>query len=459
MRAVLIGVLVLGGCDTSRPMRVRLDAGVCPELPVADDALIDVRCAPSFCPVSLEHSGCDLVIENGCGLPALTLRGESVTSPGYDGCSLAGSTITCDGTTSCQLDVHARQEVPVWSVEQVAVVEDVPFLAERTSLEELLDAFDPFIGYATSSAIVGERLAVATDDGRRRPFRCLETEASSVRFVGEDLAIVATATAPPCLSALASEGDGFVGAFERDGLRLGRFDAGARLREDVLLTADCGAEAVFVVATVVDSARDRAVALASSFARTFVYVVDLETFTVTATSADLMPILRGATLLDSGMVVLGDRERTRLVTIDPATAEVVDIDPIDSTALTRRSDDVGFVWASGEDVLVSTTGGAGAVWKVRPSRGQVVDNALFFEEAAAVPWAIAGWGDDTVVGLVGAPPAYEARVAAFDLTHVGYRVPALPVGRGVVSELHVSASGTLWALLPWSGEVARIRRE
>src|SRR5687768_9528953 len=61
-------MLAFFGCDVSRPMRARLDAGSCPSIASEEETPLhaDVRCSPRFCTASISQRECSVRVTTSC---------------------------------------------------------------------------------------------------------------------------------------------------------------------------------------------------------------------------------------------------------------------------------------------------------------------------------------------------------------------------------------------------------
>ncbi len=474
----MIGLLTAVACDVSRPIRLGDDANL-PCATIVPNMSVDSSCEGRRCVLAATQEGCRVELALSACLseelvasidddgrltfePSRTL-GTCVDGPARP---LAEHSITCDtphGT--CTYDLYAPANRTTFEVATVSLVSS-PFNTPPEQEREPLGRLDAWTGYLVDSVIVDRGLWVSTRKGTFGTIECQSPEpAELVRVDTESLALTIRRDAPPCLAQLArdpSNGGGLLGVTSGRAPTLHRFDAEGRSVEQLALPM---LERIRPGDELVPTA------LVSGSSTTTIAIVFTTTplsgvtWLVTVSAAGSLRWLRTAPpragQLRSASALVDDA----LFIADPDGGQVVRMPLVGQTSTLTlapprgASDDAGAVYwhAPTARLVVSTTSKRAALWTLDPGTGTA--SRAFGYEAEVVPWAITalpGSVDQGLVGLMVAPPSFQAAVGLYSLSEQRFLPGLVSLGSGVVSRLEADPRGRVWALLPWSGEVARI---
>lgn len=435
---------------------------------------IDWTCSAVQCGVNVRQEGCAIALETTRCEP-WSLGGDVDPSgvASLDGCE---STTPADGALmsaacedqahgACRVDLYASPFPPRVDSAAVAVLE-VPFLAPSGSLvpPQALEYFDPLRGYLGSFVVLGDRIAITSYDGVFSTFGCAPGTASRIVWIDAvRLVLTETSTAPDCLTRVARDpaGDGFLGIAGTHTASIVRFDRDGIARRVVPLTLPDRDESRWATALMTSDPAHVIVVLSSRSAPGSAYVLALDpaTLAIRETSRRIASQIRAGAPLTAGVFALSDRINSQLLIY-----EAVGLTELDHLAVVHQRRVDGHAGAvawqpMGGRIVLAATGQSPGLWSI--GRGDPPDllPAVFYEKAA-VPWATAVWPADPqrmIVGLTETTPELDAWVALFDPLTARYLPGAVRIGRGVVSEMQADTRGDVWALLPWSGQLVRVR--
>lgn len=192
------------------------------------------------------------------------------------------------------------------------------------------------------------------------------------------------------------------------------------------------------------------------------YVLELDpaTLDVRATSPFLPTFVRSAVLFEQNTVVLADFIAGGVTGLtrpglQPGTLRLLLEDR-------RLSDDVGFLAVTGAGSLYASTSGSQAAAFVidQPFSTRESMRAAVFYEQIGVPWAAIVSPSDPSLMLVGVMKgqsfSFEASIARLNPAEKRFLPGSIPIGQGAVTQLAADRQGRVWAMLPWSGKLARI---
>lgn len=435
---------------------------------------IDWTCSAVHCGVDVRQEGCAIALETTRCEP-WSLRGD-VDPAGVaslDGCA---STARADGAVlsvacedeahgACRVDLYAPPVAPRMDSAAVAVL-DVPFQAPLGSLvpAQALEYFDPLRGYLGSFVVLDDQIAVTSYEGAFSAFGCAAGTPGQIVWIDPvRLTVTHTSTAPDCLTRVARDpaGDGFLGMAGTRTASIVRFDRDGIARRVVSLDLPDRDEIRWATALMTSDPARVIVVLSSRSAPGSAYVLSLDpaTLAIRETSPRITSQIRAGAPLTAGVFALSDRINSQVLIYE--AEGLTEIDHLAVVHQRRVDGHAGaLAWQpmSGR-MLLATTGQSPGLWSIGRGNPPDLSPAVFYEKAA-VPWAAAVWPADPqrmIVGLTEATPELDAWVALFDPLTARYLPGAVRIGRGVVSEMQADTRGDVWALLPWSGRLVRVR--
>lgn len=470
--------LVSLACDPTRPPRVYPEPpGECPAWePVVG---VDSSCDLAPCRVNVTRQGCELSIQlTGCKTTELKgqldLQGNLHFSPnaqlgpceGVAPTPGAIASFRCESQPhSCRYDLYPAAPLLPLNIERIKLVSGAPSIPAGAGVDNLV-GYTAHAGYLTTLLLRGSELLVVTHGGQYRDLECLAAERASTiaRIDRQRFVLTQTVSAPRCLYALAPDptnAPGFIGFTGGAQLEVHRFDERAQVVATASVSLPPGRDDYAPVAAVTAGGGLYAVYTdRNSPSRTFVVSFDPLSLRVVRRSVDLVASSRGAVLIDQALwisdfkyggvieVVLPDLVQNRTLSLD--AQRVLADEP------------AGLAVVAGNRFVVSSTGHWGGVWLVEPTAdgiGAVLSTAMYFD-GYATPFGVARWAPDptrALIGLTRPGPSFEALLALYSATDQRFVPGSAPLGFGPVRELTADGDTQLFALLPWSGEVVRVR--
>lgn len=436
-------------------------------------AAVELRCL--HCSAQLRQTGCDVDVETACPIGRVSAsfdgRGDLNFGEGQSlqRCSLRPGTSTSGGdsyecqTTSgvCDLDLYEGQVAPMLRSTSLSLLGARPFA------ENVGRATDsPSIrGYLASMALTAGGLVVAGQPTARTWFCAADTtvpdKSGSFHFITEGPQLTRTTTAPPCVTALLPDpaGPGFLAVFGLGPQRLGRFDAEGRLVADVEIPS---AQTRWVLSAALSSDHSRVLLLlAESDGRSRPsagagLAVQLDTQRLAVLTPPVGTADHSEAVVVAGpqdfLVFEGDDAGGVLVDSAGPHLEIESRVP----GCSPPDGDFGVVRAAalqGARILLSARGVQPLLLLVERDR-PVCGVAVPFEHELE-PYAVAAWPGHEGRALFGAQArTQDGYVGLLDTGRARVLRGATPVGRGQVTELLVTPSGGIWALLPGSATIA-----
>lgn len=448
----------------------------CPRLGLArGSGFASVSCAYAQCEPILEQVGCEIDLDaSSCGLG--TSRGQ-VDGRGRVRFPSSPSLGTCDAPVEL-VDTRFAVECRGGSAGRCRIEGYLPPFPPRFEVDTLrlisLPDLDPTGVGRPPAGRLGEVVVLATEvmvvgfGGASRSAECSSPDPSRLHFVhAEDLVVTRTATAPSCLFFATRDpgGGGFLATYGHETPMLGRFDARGRRLAAVPLEHPAlepqhrphglvalGAAGVVSVAMATTSTE--AVGSKQSV------VLSYELGSLRPVSAtDPLALGRVRALAPSGPdeLLLGDDANDLVAFLEPRSAEVRS--PVLLRTLgSGMHADVNAVLRVGDQVVIGGGDEDGGLY-VFPRRSAVTVERAAPGELRIAPTAlgVALGGRHVVVGAMGVDGARPAVLGLLDLERVQLLPGLLEVGRGPVRDLEIDDRGRVWATLPWSSTVLRIR--
>lgn len=471
-RVAVVLVLITGACDPSRPT---YQGGKVTCTPVLDEQaryVSAVSCSEHHCRPTFTQLGCDFSLSfEGCDKSTLIARvAEDGTMDFEPSASFGECVAQVDGGLSlscardqelCRIDIVPELGPRALDVASVDV-HDVAFRAPQDPDADLLDNDDPVDGYAVSVLRVGDRIVVSTHGGRARTTRCSSAVPAELVFVDRETMTMTSTRGPDCLTFLAADptGSGFVGLFQTDQPRVGRFDEAGRLVADAVVPVTPDPNGTRPSAFVADAARGLLFAAYDHQDEDPIVRIDAATLQATDSTTEISGRVR-AMLIGDGQLVLTERTEGLVHTLDRDTLEVLRSVPLVSAA--RPSDDAGdLYWADGENRLyASATGNEPVLWSIDgPLLPGEAPRFLVDPNVGGTIWGFTSALDtDSVWAFaVTKGPAHDAWLLELDPDGPRFVARATSIGRGVATAV-LDDGDTRWVLLGWSAELLRIRSE
>jgi hypothetical protein len=439
--------------------------------------LVDASCSPNACLGTASQEACRIEIDTAsCRLGELSGTVGSSGAVSLDPAAFSNCTaiaarppallsLACESSAGelCSIDLYSPGAAEVITATTVKVEPDArPFPEiDRPVL------YVGVQGYLQGLAVLERELVVATSGDRVTvwPF-CDPAIARRFRFLDlESLEVVRTATAPPCLTALAKDpgGDGFIATYGGDQHRIGRFDPQGNLRrfvqvDDPRITGRHLASTMYVTQ---DPARIVVVySWEGPGAEVLTYLVALDPAT--------LAVMRTSSELRGVVMVIGSAGPNRAIFSDTTKDDVHLLDLRDLTVVQDRplrsecNDNSGIgpisMWyhPATDRVLVAATDNASpTMFFLSPDATTRCDRANFFETLAEGT-AIAPWPADPsrMLLAVMAPRDSSASLALVEVAGRRVLPGSTPVGIGPAA--HFAARGErLYFTLPWTASVGR----
>lgn len=465
-------------CDVSRPVRSDGDANL-PCATITPNMSVDSSCEGRRCVLNTTQEGCRVELALSVCMSEelvaaidddgrLTFEPSRALGTCVDGPArpLAQHSITCDTPHGvCTYDLYAQAGRTPFEVDAVPLVAS-PFSSPPDQEREPLGRLDAWTGYLVDTALVGQGLWVSTRRGAFGTIECQFPEpAELVRVDTESLAVTVRRDAPPCLAHLARDRSGngeLLGVTAGKAPTLHRFDAEGRALESLALppiTLTRPTDELVPTALVSDSSTTTVAILFTSTplsgASWLVTVSTAGPLRWLRTSAPQAGQLRGTSGLIDSALYAADPDGGQLVRM-PLVGRT---STLTLTPPRGASDDAGAVYwhEPSQRLVVSTTSKRAALWTLDPlSR---TTSRAFGYEAELIPWAITafpGSADQVMVGVMIAPPSFQAAVALYSISEQRFLPGLVSLGSGAVTKLETDAQGRVWALLPWAGQLARI---
>ncbi|MFO0724722.1 MAG: hypothetical protein U1E65_13150 [Myxococcota bacterium] len=429
---------------------------------------VDVRCPSSPCPVTVTQVGCALHLETRCGLGSFDGRAYDVglclehdTKSCHPIEALgADHALACEGISQCEFRFYLHPAVDWAKVDRAPILPGVPALDPPSATHPTSPTIWALeTGYVQGLALSTDGLVVVGSTTVRDNYLCSDPAPSRwVEIDPGDLHIQRSATTAPCLRQLQRipDQDTMLGIFGAGSAFAGRFDGHGRLLASAPLRGPLGA--------------------LPNAPRAMVYLPSAHAF-IAAMSAN------------------GDARAASLVAIDPTTLSAV---PFSSegdrffTALATDGeqlgafDDVGDVlWWFGPSgqvlhqaqLIPGSSISATAlffhdrsgrwllaapvdepfIWSFHGTAAPVLSAAF---DGAYQPLSIFGGAADPNMLWVGTAAQvdglWQASIHRYRPDREGFLPGAIPVGPGIIGPTLLDGE-TLWALLPWSAELLRIR--
>ncbi len=373
---------------------------------------------------------------------------------------------TCEQAgVTCQLDLYVDPAPLPLSVRTVPLVQRCePFPPRAT--DDLLDDLESFSGCA-SGLVVQDEQAIAVRHPSRRPFFCDGTVPSELVYVDRASgSITATAAALPCTGLLIEGAEGALIAAGHDEEHpwVTRYLGAGRWETPVQIQLPENSRPLAATALILDEERgEYIVVYTDDFIVNpgYVVVLDLQ-LRVLRISDGIGGELRGAALVEPGVVVVSNRAQRGLFLFNTQTMSSGIA--FGSDFEVGVSDNTSAVWyhEDSQRYISSTTGERAGLWVLKGPPRPELDVALFYASDHD-PWALvqSPWDPDQVlVGLSGRERTAPTKLGVLLPSDGRYAPGSIELGDwSVVQQLLVSPDQrAVWALLPWSGELAIIEQ-
>lgn len=456
--------------------------GRCPSVLPERPLLVDASCAQPFCDQKVEVRGCELVLDlPRCGLS--NLRG-SILADGRvcidqpeDLCQmleprdLETSFVLCERSTdSCRLRILPA--APARFVhETFTVYPGAPFMfSDRGPLPATFA--ETYFGYVSDLEVWDDQVLLLGHGGEWLVHGSgSPPERSELRYhLRSDFALVRTATVPGAgLRLDRHEASGRLLLITRlaDGFYLIELDQDGRELRRVLLRANVPglSTGASLLGGSVLEARSQFVVLIDEVPPEAVdelIVVDLERFQVDRRidprAAPSYGRPRVARLLGPDTLVYSDLALNAVVFVDLDSGEKEFVELIPSEFLGLNSYPMGLLALPERDLVLQTI--AGTVSSVRVySRSAFVAQARQFEVRAdmAALEVVPGQPQLALAAMeTGVEGDRTASLSLFDLERFEFIPGRREVGLGPAGRIRADPDGSLWVLLPWSGQVVRV---
>jgi len=395
-----------------------------------------------------------------CGVPE-TLTGDCR----FDGGSMDEVSLVCAGEVApCAMDVVRVRPRTLFEVERFPILElPADALRAPTFVNDIpLSPRGASHGYLADFAVLGDRVVVATrEDQAWRSHQCRNPVPTELRFLDEELQLVRTATAPPCVWRMELDGLGglFLAYTRPDGHYLGRVDGHGRLLGEVFLRQ--GDLRSHIVGIVHQPGEPVAVVAISNDVVGAGYdgaLFRVDTAAYTLTTSVAIAAMRS---FDIG----GAPTSFSFPEMDSHTVRVHDwtlapqrtIGPLGINHLTRLRQSR---YDAGVDAWVITSMVHNSELIVVDFQGGEPQKATFHERRAnpivTIPWD----GDVAFVAMwrLDQTDRHHYSVGAlFDQRDAKYLPGSQDLGIGVIARLRPAPGGGVLALNPWNAELFRVR--
>jgi hypothetical protein len=219
---------------------------------VLDRIDIDARCVESRCQPAIDQRGCELSLNlSACQIGnyrgRIDYRGSFCGETAEAGCSFAAhpddvfASIACTSPIACDIEIAKDAAPPPLRTSTITVIEAAVPRAPGVPPGDSLQSAYRLSGYFSDFAVLDDRIAVSTHDGRYLDDeRCRSSDASRIAlFDPGSLLQIGTSTAPPCLMRLLERPAGFLGVFGSGAAwKLGRFSPSGRLGASAPIALD-----------------------------------------------------------------------------------------------------------------------------------------------------------------------------------------------------------------------------
>ncbi len=454
-----------------------------------EDPPLRLSCGSEYCESKAELRGCDLHIDTNLCSPSLVRArlgvdpGMILGVPAVEGalgeCRAVAPrpnalySLDCGGSAGqCLVDVFPR-DLPL---EPGIVARSSEPLFALPPIEDAPDYEEPY-GYLAGLAHSGTRLLVSTFSGQVSNLRCAEPHETELFVLSDDtLELVATATAPPCLSTVVGDSVeiGFFGIVGNPARAIVRIGANGRIVNERPLPAELG-RGLVAVAGLYDAeplARAQPPDLVFIFGpdrglrRSYLVLFDpstLEARMILSSSAHIPEEVQDYVSLTKGhqyreFVVL-DRHHEDLWSFFLEAPEAPIEFPLGLCGQAGNPLEV-LVGVPGNALFRSYKAGQGAVG-LFGLRSESLCRRFAPFEFPADPTAMIRWQDADALQLVGLrrrSPAGDPRayLAFFDSLLPGFLPGVLEIGHGEVGPFVSGRGGAVFTTLPWSARVVRI---
>lgn len=427
----------------------------------------DVRCARNYCPVQAVQAGCDLSLEQICSQGGFTGQAAGsrlclesagkacVAAPPVPG---ATAVLTCDG--DCEVRFFVDSGAPWAQIERRRLIEhSTPFVPSLRN-----NATRPWanrVGYLPSMTLGDDGPIVVVSPEPRLSVDCAGLSSEWWNIDRLSMNVVRTATAPPCLRTLRripGRGEIFGIFGEGDRARVGAFDpAGRLLRDAPVLTPD-GQGANNVRAFEYFPATQQLIVSLGlndvSDAEGFLIALDPDTL---ASSVFFRkPNSRFTSLATDGALLAATNETNDIVQWFDATSRMLAEVQVPKTTTVNMGN---LTYDPRSRLFIHSFPSDDAqVQSYRPS--QIIGRAAIFD-SPALPISTVVWPWDDALLLLGGSyqdesGGYHATLHRFSTAIDGVLVGPTDAGYGMVGEMEVDGD-QIWALMPWSAELLRIR--
>ncbi|MCC7382098.1 MAG: hypothetical protein IT384_09720 [Deltaproteobacteria bacterium] len=443
----------------------------CPApLPPGDQLAVSLSCAVLSCEAEIVTDGCGLdVTFPSCQLGRLRgtvdgrgqgvfendpLLGRCVPTATINGGLFAES---CDRAPDpeCHVEVYlAADSLPLQVATATIVVAD-PLIAS-------VGLRRPADGYLGSVVPLEDRVVVAAFGGPAVSRSCANASGALVMLDRETLRPVATATTPRCTAQLvAAPADGGVIALSGgdESARLLRFDRDLRPRGEVAVAALPVPHRAIAFLSFPSSRRLVLVALiGEGYDQTWMIALDEATLLPVREPILLPGAVFSATALPADLVLLANETRDELISVDPTSGARAQVSVRNALASNRWIGRVAYHEASQRFVL--TTGGRDSTTLVLNPRGILAQASYYRDRVEG--YALATWPADPRLLVMGLTQYHDEHRAFVALFNPGGERPIFQpriawIGRGIVGELVPDGAGGVYATLPNTGHLVRLR--
>ncbi len=480
MRALLapIAALALCACDMTRPTRPIAQPPACPEKFSEQMRFdTDVSCSPKRCRMTQSQQDCLVQFDfSDCNLSATSMavqaqldaegRPTFLSSPGLGDCEArdvhddAVLSFRCSFSgQSCDFDLYEPEQRPLRAVSMRLLPQACP--AQPGETIDRLDGQSTQEGCLSGLTEWNNHIIVARHD-EYRPFECADI-ASELLWVDLGLLIITeTSSAPPCLSHLVTgPGDRLYGLAQGPSLvELGP--------EGIINSAPIDhpqtEQPLYPAALVYDAQRGALlVGVSDRRASSPGYVLSFDAeLTQRAISEPLVGTFRSAALIDPDALALPLRISGQVVVLDPASLQEIGRTQLQSPR--RVSNNPGaLIGHRAGQLLTASSGQSPAVWIIGGGPSYELpefSTALFYESLhypstlQKAPWS----SDQVIVGLTGDGNT-KSKAAILDVSGARFIPGSTGLGgTGAVGPMLTDSRGDVWALMPWDGWLARLRR-
>lgn len=443
----------------------------CPApLPPGDQLAVSLSCAVSSCEAVIGTDGCGLEVTfPSCQLGRLSGtvdgRGQGVFEPDpLLGRCVPTATIngglfaqSCDRAPDpeCHVEVYvAADPLPLQVATATIVVAD-PQIASAALRR-------PADGYLGSVVSLQDRVVVAAFGGPALSWSCADAPGQLVMLDRETLRSVATATTPRCTAQLvAAPADGGVIALSGgdEPARLLRFDRDLVPHGEVDLAALPVPHRAIAFLPLPGSRRLVLVALIGDrLDQTWMIALDEATLLPVGEPIFLPGATFAATTSPADLVLLANETRDELVSVDPSSGARTQVSLRNALASNRWLGRVAYHEASQRVVL--TIGGRDSTTLVLNPRGIQAQASYYRDRVEG--YAMATWPADPRLLVMGLTQYHDEHRAFVALFNPGGERPIFQpriswIGRGIVGELVPDGAGGVYATLPNTGHLVRLR--